>query len=390
MVVGVLIAVQNTATAALAPASLACENRVVQLSVKTVVEGLAAVEGDVVEAEVPDGSIGHAVGGEGEDNTNGCTSKDVVPVVELVNGERTTDEDGTEDGDVGDDELPHGGVVVGEDLELGVEVQVEVDEASEAGGGVTGGETLKRIVDLLHVASTNLLRNVQISVASGAVAGTRNATLGGGDAGQIGLAGLEEVGTKAADEELDEDLEHGGADEGVEQADDGVVDIPEGADADLHEEDDDDGDNGGEEGSEPDGNDFVAHRVGELRVDNLTVGEGDGKGAVRGGRGHVDLMNVRNRVNGKGVDGGLTPRPMAPMQIMVIMSSSVPFSHCPKLGRRDMVNGSPLSERTPWPWWPVVWWPSAGASRGRLLKKPIVVFWCWLVIAMICLWVLSN
>lgn len=353
-------------------------------------EGLATVEGDVVEAKVPDGSVGHAVGGEGEDDTDGGTSKDVVPVVELVNGERTTDEDGTEDGDVGDDELPHSGVVVGEDLELGVEVEVEVNEASEAGGGVAGGETLEGVVDLLHVSSADLLRDVQIGVASGAVAGTRDTALGRANTGKIRLAGLEEVGTQSTDEELDEDLEDGGADEGVEQADDGVVDIPEGADADLHEEYDDDGDDGGEEGREPDGNDFVAHRVGELRVDDLTVGEGDGERTVRGGRGHVDLVIVRNCVAENGLDGGLTPRPMAPMQIMVIMSSSVPLSHCPKLGRRDMVNGSPLSERTPWPWCPAVWWPSAGASRGRLLKKPIVVYWCWLVIAMICLWVLSD
>ena len=57
-----------------------------------------------------------------------------------------------------------------------------------------------------------------------------------------GVADCEEVRAEAAYEALQHDLEDGGGDEGVEQAKNGVVDVPEGADADLHQEDDDDGD----------------------------------------------------------------------------------------------------------------------------------------------------
>jgi hypothetical protein len=85
-------------------------------------------------------------------------------------------------------------------------------------------------------------------------------------------------------------LEDGGADERVEKADDAVVDVPEGADADLHEQDDDDGDDGGEEGGEPDGDDFLAQRVAELGPDDFAVGEGDGEGSRGSGLCFVDLF----------------------------------------------------------------------------------------------------
>lgn len=87
------------------------------------------------------------------------------------------------------------------------------------------------------------------------------------DEGLGGLADGEEVGSETADEPFDEDLEDCGCDEGVEEADYGVVEVPEGADADLHYEEDCDGDEGGEEGGGPDGDDFWAGGVGELGVD---------------------------------------------------------------------------------------------------------------------------
>lgn len=309
----VLLTVQDTTTAALAPTGLAGEDSIVQLSLGTVVKSLATVQGNVVEAEVPDGSVGHAVRGEGKGDSDGGTGEDVIPVVELVNSERATDEDGTKDGDVGDDQLPHGGVVVGKDLEFGVEVQVEVAEAGEGSGGVSTGETLERVVDLLHIAGANLLGNVQALESSGAVSGAGDATLASSDTRQIGLASLEEVRAQATDEELDEDLENGGANEGVEKADDSVVDVPEGADADLHEKDDADGDDGSEEGSKPNGNDFVAHRVGKLRVDNFTIGEGDGERTVRGRRCHVySETDSTHTDHGDNVDeGALEPLPEA-------------------------------------------------------------------------------
>jgi len=50
-------------------------------------EGGVAEEGNVVEAEVPDGGVDHAVGREGHYGTDDGAGEDVVPVVVLVNGE---------------------------------------------------------------------------------------------------------------------------------------------------------------------------------------------------------------------------------------------------------------------------------------------------------------
>lgn len=47
--------------------------------------------------------------------------------------------------------------------------------------------------------------------------------------------------------------------------------------ANLHAEKDEDGNQGGEKGSKPDGNDFMAERICELRIDNLAVLEVDWK-----------------------------------------------------------------------------------------------------------------
>lgn len=66
----------------------------------------------MVEAEVEDRSVDHAVGGDSHDAANDGASKAVIPVVELVDGERTGDESRAEEGSVGCDELPHGRVIV--------------------------------------------------------------------------------------------------------------------------------------------------------------------------------------------------------------------------------------------------------------------------------------
>ena len=78
---------------------------------------------------------------------------------------------------------------------------------------------------------------------------------------------------------FEKDLEDGSGDEGVEEPDGSIIDVPEGADPDLHDQEDGDGDERGEECGGPDGNDLVAHRVGELRVDDFAVLEVDGEGS---------------------------------------------------------------------------------------------------------------
>ena len=139
-----------------APAGLASPDSIVEAiesaGSSAVDEGSVAQHGNVVEAEVPHRGVDHAVAAEGHEGANDSTSEDVVPVVVLINGEGAADQARAEQRGIDGDELPHGGVVVGEDLELGIEVEVQEDEASEGGGGVTRGHGLERIVDFLPVA----------------------------------------------------------------------------------------------------------------------------------------------------------------------------------------------------------------------------------------------
>lgn len=103
------------------PANLASEGSVLKATVSAVaiakIEGRVTHQGNVVEAEVPDGGIQHAVGREGEHSPNDGTSEDVVPVVILVNGKSTADESCTKKRGIDSNELPHGRMVVGEDLD---------------------------------------------------------------------------------------------------------------------------------------------------------------------------------------------------------------------------------------------------------------------------------
>lgn len=114
---------------------------------------------------------------------------------------------------------------------------------------------------------------------------------------------------QTANEPLDEDLEDGGSDERVEEANGGIVDVPEAAGADLHNEEDGKGDEEGHEGGGPDGDDFIAQRVGELGVDDFAVLEDDGKATARGRVSHVDSKTDGSH-GGHGEDvepGGLEP-----------------------------------------------------------------------------------
>lgn len=123
------------------PAHLASEHCITAFDLaNSVAERHVAVQGDVVESEIPDGCVYHAVGAEGEDGANDGAGDAVVPVVELVDGEGTRNEGSAENGCVDSDQLPHRGVVVREDLELGVEVEVKEDETRKSSRGVTRRE----------------------------------------------------------------------------------------------------------------------------------------------------------------------------------------------------------------------------------------------------------
>lgn len=207
-----------------APADTVGEDGAGELRVAKV-KGDTTVEGNVVEAPVPDGGVGHAVSRKSHDCADTGASKNIVPVVELVNGEGATNKDSAKDGGVNGNELPHGGVVVGKDLELCVEVEVEVDKAGKGRGGVARGEGLKTVIDGVWVACADIPSKVDL-FKSGSVVLIL-------DQGGVGLADGEEVGAQTTNKPLEEDLEDGSGDEGVEEANDGVVGVPEGTDADL-------------------------------------------------------------------------------------------------------------------------------------------------------------
>ena len=109
----------------------------------------------MVEAEVPNAGVDHSVGAECHCCTDDRSSHNVVPVVKLVDRQCTSDECGGEHWHVCDDELPVGGVVVGPDFELSIEVEIEEDEAAESSCGVAGGKRFQRVVDLILVAGTD-------------------------------------------------------------------------------------------------------------------------------------------------------------------------------------------------------------------------------------------
>lgn len=266
------------------PASLACPDSIVEAvecaGSSTIDEGSVAKDGNVVEAEVPDRGVDHTVAAECHECTNNGTSEDVVPVVVFIDSESATNQAGAEERSVDGNKLPHGGVIVGEHLELSVEVEIQEDEASKGSSGVTRGHGLERIVDLLLVAGADATVEHDRAVAVRDIGASRASGLEGvGVEGEVGgdhrLTDSKKVRTKTANEPLDEDLEDGSHDQRVEQTNGGVVDIPERADPDLADKEDSEGDEEGHERSRPDGNNLVAKRVGELGVDDLSISEGD-------------------------------------------------------------------------------------------------------------------
>ena len=208
--------------------------------------------------------------------------------MELVNGQGTPDKTCAEDRGVDGNQLPHGRVIVGKDLELGVEVEVQVDKAGKGGGRVARRHGLEAVVDSVSVSGADLRRVIDLLEPGGVVASPLGAGVVGGE-GDIRLAHGQEMRPQTADQPFDKYLEDGGSDQGVEETDDGVVDIPERANADLHDEEDKDRHEGGEQRSGPDGDDLLAKGVGELGVDDLSIGEEDGERAGWRRVGFVDL-----------------------------------------------------------------------------------------------------
>lgn len=205
----------------------------------------------MVEPEIPHGSIHHSIRAEGEHGPDDCTGDAVVPIVELIDSKGASNEDSGENRGIDSNQLPHRRVVVGEDLKFGIKIKVEEDESRKGGCGVTRREGFETVVDLVTVTGADSVRVHNLFVASASV----------GACGDLGLADGEEVRAKAANQPLKEHLKDGGRDEGIEQPDDGVVDVPEGANSHLHTEDDKDRDQGRHQRCSVDGNDILPERV---------------------------------------------------------------------------------------------------------------------------------
>ena len=146
------------------------------------------------------------------------------------------------------------------------------------------------------------------------------------------------MNTYAADQPLDEDLEHGRADQGIQKSEDGVVDVPKTAHPDLTDEEDNDGHEDGEHCRCPDGNNLIAQRIRKFRIHDLAVLEGDGERAAGSWICVVDLSKYQLDMHVVEVDL-LTPRPIAPSTAIVRMSTQTPLSHCPNVGREFSASG---------------------------------------------------
>jgi hypothetical protein len=266
------------------PACLASEGGVVEAikgaSACAVNKGCVAEHGDVVEAEVPDRGVDHAVRAKGHHGADNSSSENIIPValrlavvpcalqtlislpvVVFVNGKCSTDEAGSKNRCVKSDDLPHGWVVVGEDLELGVQVEVQENKASKGSGGVTRRHGFQAIVDLLTVtcADATVEHNLAVPVGNVAMNAILVAIVVCAETEicrDDGLADSEEVRAETTNEPLDKDLEYRSRDECVEQTNSGVVYIPEASGTDLNNQEHGKGNEEGHESGSPDGNDL--------------------------------------------------------------------------------------------------------------------------------------
>lgn len=184
----------------------------------------------MIESEVPNGCINHAVGRSGHHRPNHGACKTIVPIVEFVNCESSCDEGCTEQGSIESDHLPHGWVVIRENFQFGVDVVVQVEKPRPCCSAVTAGKRLQGVVNLIEVAPANvpLKHDVAKSVTSCS------------DNARIWIANRKEVWPKTTYEPLQEYLEDRCVYKRIKQADNGVVGVPEAPNANLHTENDED------------------------------------------------------------------------------------------------------------------------------------------------------
>jgi len=127
-----------------APISLVCEQSVTVgyvMAVSGVIqEATVLQQWDMIETEVEERRVHHAVSEKRKKCTNDGASDDVVSMVETIDCENTSLDRGTKEGSEDDNELPELRLVVRQEFEFSVEIERQEDSAGERGGGVAAGE----------------------------------------------------------------------------------------------------------------------------------------------------------------------------------------------------------------------------------------------------------
>jgi len=247
------------------------------------VESHRSVEGDVVNPPIPDASVSHAIRRERHDSTDDTTSQNIIPMMELIDGQRACDEACSEDGGVDCCEFPERGVVVGEDLQFAIEVERQKNETCKGGGAVARRHGFEGVVDLLLVAGANLAGVIN-ALISHPIQAIPHHPRGIRDLGQIRLANIQKMRPQPSDQPLDKNLKHGRRNQTVQQPDNPVINIPKTPHPDLTKKNNGNRNQRRQQSGSPDGDDLGTHRVGECGVDDFAGRrEGDGEGAGRGG-----------------------------------------------------------------------------------------------------------
>lgn len=108
----------------------------------TVLEPMMPAQRNMVEPKVPNRRIHHPIRYERENRADERARDDVGRLVVPVDGEGAAHDESAEEREHGDEEFPELRLVVGEELELGVEVERHEDCGGEGGGCVAAGEGL--------------------------------------------------------------------------------------------------------------------------------------------------------------------------------------------------------------------------------------------------------
>lgn len=141
------------------PASISRHHRFAEtvilghVGVGAVLEGHVSSQGNVVESEVENTRIRHAIRQEGHESSHRCSSKNIVPVVRVVDDNHARYDHGYEYWSNCNVQCPERWSKVAQDLEFCIQVQGKEDEASKGCRGVSRGEGREGVFELFSIPS---------------------------------------------------------------------------------------------------------------------------------------------------------------------------------------------------------------------------------------------